>query len=498
MRVLPWRPAKAGLARNRLCKVTEKFLSTIYFVYFCSKIKQIKDMRRYIRLLLCICALAVATIAGAQAVKWQDLYTVKKKDTIYGIAKKYNITIDELMKANPDMQKPDYTLKKGDQLLIPFSAQPQAPASAPASASKTAASATASKREAGTINVGVMLPLHNADGDGQRMIEYYRGLLMACDSLKAQGISTRVHAWNVPIDANVPITLADPEAAKCDIIFGPLYTTQVKEIGNFCRKNGIKLVIPFSINGNDVATNDHIFQVYQSSEQLTAAAVNAFAERFRGCNVVVIDCNDKTSNKGPFTSALRARLDKEGITCNITNLKSSEEMFAKAFSATKRNVVVLNTGRSPELNVTLAKLDGMKVSRPSLQISLYGYTEWLMYTKVYPDYYHKYDAYIPTSFFYNPVASRTASLERSYRGWFKSDMRLALPRFAITGYDHGQFFLRGMHRYGSAFVGSKQQSGYAPVQTPLKFKRLPGGGMQNMSFMLVHYKTNHTLESISY
>ena len=57
-------------------------------------------------------------------------------------------------------------------------------------------------------------------------------------------------------------------------------------------------------------------------------------------------------------------------------------MFAKAFDASKQNVVVLNTGRSPELNVTLAKLNGLKVTAPAMRISLFGYTEWLMYTKV--------------------------------------------------------------------------------------------------------------------
>lgn len=40
---------------------------------------------------------------SAQTIKWQELYKVKKKDTIYGIAKKYNITIDELISANPAM-----------------------------------------------------------------------------------------------------------------------------------------------------------------------------------------------------------------------------------------------------------------------------------------------------------------------------------------------------------------------------------------------------------
>lgn len=54
----------------------------------------------------------LASSVAAQTPKWQDLYKVKKKDTIYGIAQKFGITIDELMQANPDMQKNDYVLKK--------------------------------------------------------------------------------------------------------------------------------------------------------------------------------------------------------------------------------------------------------------------------------------------------------------------------------------------------------------------------------------------------
>ena len=451
-------------------------------------------MKRNIRLFLCLCALVFAAAVSAQTMKYQDLYKVKKKDTIYGIAKKYNITIDQLISANPDMQKPDYTLQKGDQLVIP------APLPAPTQLVQPAQqpAAQVAKKSSSVVRIGVMLPLHNVDGDGQRMVEYYRGILMACDSLKAQGISTDVRAWNVPIDGNVQQTLADNHAKDCDVIFGPLYTKQVKPVGDFCRRNNIKLVIPFSINGNDVASNDHIMQVYQSPQQQNELAVNAFVERFKGCHAVIIDCNDTTSRKGVFTAALRKRMEAAGIGYSITNLKSSEAMFAKAFDASKQNVVVLNTGRSPELNVALAKLNGLKVTAPAMRISLFGYTEWLMYTKVYLDYYHRYDAYIPTSFYYNPLAPRTANLERSYRRWFKSDMRQALPRFAITGYDHAQFIIRGLHKYGSKFNGTSQQNTYTPLQTPLKFKFVQGGGMQNSAFMLVHYKTNRTMESISY
>lgn len=457
-------------------------------------IKQNIEMRRSIRILFLLCAWLLASSVVAQTAKWQDLYKVKKKDTIYGIAHKYNITIEELMQANPDMQKPDYVLKKGEQLLIPFSKQTPNAAQKP-----TAPTSTATRqRVANTVNVGVMLPLHNVDGDGQRMIEYYRGVLMACDSLRSQGINTNIFAWNLYKDADVSPMLADANAKNCDLIFGPLYTKQVKPIADFCRKHGIRLVIPFSINGGDVETNDHIFQVYQSRILTAELSANAFMNRFKDAHPVFVDCNDSTSDKGIFTSELRKRLEAAGLSYNITNLKSSLEMFAKAFSAVKQNVVILNTGRSPQLNSTLAKLNVLRATFPNVRIALFGYNEWLMYKRVYQDYYYKYEAYIPTAYIYNEYAPATANLERSYRQWFKSDMRQALPRFALTGYDQAQFFIRGINKYGAKFEGTHQQNTYTPLQTPLKFKRVSNGGMQNNSFILLHYKPNRTIETISY
>ena len=98
-------------------------------------------MTRYFRLILCLCALMLTAAMSAQTIKWQELYKVKKKDTIYGIAKKYNITIDELISANPAMQKPDYTLHKGDQLLIPYPTTTPATATTHTSARPTEACA---------------------------------------------------------------------------------------------------------------------------------------------------------------------------------------------------------------------------------------------------------------------------------------------------------------------------------------------------------------------
>ena len=333
-----------------------------------------------------------------------------------------------------------------------------------------------------TINVGIMLPLHNINGDGKRMLEYYRGFLMAVEKLKHDGMNINVHTWNVPEEADIRTTLLQDGANTCNIIFGPLYTKHVKQLGDFCRAYNIKMVIPFSINGNEVDYNPMIYQIYQSKETQQAATIQQITDHFNNCHPVFIDCNDTTSNKGSFTYGLRKALEQRGIHYNITNLNSPIEMFAKSFSLSQPNLVILNTGRSPELTAAMNKLDLLQQANHNVQITLFGYTEWLMYAHLNKERFARYNAFVPSHFYYNEVSAMTKEFEQKYRWRFHQDLMIAQPRFAITGYDHAMYFLGGSTQW---------------IQTPLRFIKQPNGGYRNNTMMLIHYKTDGGIEAIT-
>ncbi len=442
--------------------------------------------------------LGTSIVSAQQPANIREQHKVKKKETVFGISRAYGLTIEELINANPEMKQQGYELKKGAVLNIPYpkSMIEKQEAERAAKARKVAEEAAKAddvrNRE---IRLGVMLPLHDINGDGRRMMEYYRGVLMACDSLKKQGVSIDVHAWNTAEDGNIYKVLEDPAAAKCDLIIGPLYSKQMDALSDFVAKHDIRLVIPFSINAPQLTTNRNIFQIFQSLNEVSEATISHYLERFKDCHTVVIDCNDTTSKKGVFTFALRRQMESRGMECVVTNLKSSEEYFSNAFSRTKPNVVVLNTGRSQELGVAFSKINGLKANNPELDITMFGYSDWLLYTHRYLENYYKYNTYIPSVFYYNPLSPATQNFQRKYRQNFSSDMQNLLPRFAITGFDHAYFFLKGLHKYGKTFNGAEGMFGYPFIQTPLKFERYGNGGLRNKTLLFIHYKPDHLMET---
>ena len=450
-------------------------------------------------LLVLFCFTAETALAQVQTYK--EMHKVKRKETIFGIARENGLTIQELIDANPEMNSPGYELKKGDFIKIPFpSHDPNVKQESMTQeiAMPTKPQVVETDMRQREIRVGIMLPLHNINGDGKRMVEYYRGILMACDSLRANGISTDVRAWNVAEDTDINEILQDPHAADRDLIIGPLYTKQVKALGDFARQHNIRVMIPFSINSPEVFTNAQLFQVYQNGNVLNDGYVARFYERYKNYHTVIIDCNDTTSTKGGFTSALRRKLEMEGKKYSITNLRSGESMFQKSFSTTEPNVVVLNTSRSQELNVAFAKLNGMTMTRSQIQVAVFGYPEWLMYTSRHLDNFYKYDVCIPSTYYMNPVASSTARFKQKYRWNFHQDMQNYHQRYAVTGFDHAYFFIKGLHMYGHNFTGASGMVGYTPYQTPLHFERLSGGGLQNRARLFVHYTKDQRIETINY
>jgi len=166
----------------------------------------------------------------------------------------------------------------------------------------------------------------------------------------------------------------------------------------------------------------------------------------------------------------------------------------------------------------------MVTTYPDVKVKVFGYTEWLMYTKAHLDNFYRFNVYIPSTFFYNPLTTLTSRVEQKYRWNFHQDMQqTALPRFAITGFDHALFFLQGLQQQGKQFTGAAGTTGFVPVQTPLHFERVgkggasreqngtrsssveaqpalgvANGGYKNRAMMFVHYMPEHRVETIKF
>lgn len=465
-------------------------------------------MRPAFRYSLAIVAMLMAVgTTSAQVAKWREVHKVKSKETIFGLARENGISIQELIEANPEMADPGYELKKGTYIFIPYPKDSTATtATVTVESTLTNANATPTEMPAPVaddlrsraIRLGVMLPFNANTTDGMRMVEYYRGVLMACDSLRKDGTSVDVYAWNTTQGADLSKILNDTNAGRCDLIIGPYYSKHVKQLANFAQQRGIKVLVPFATNTDELQTNASLFLANSGQTDFEEVVIERFLQKFSDSHPVFIDCNDAESRKGSFTMGLRKRLEAMGRKYSITNLTSPENNFANAFSKEQPNVVILNSGNAPQLNIALAKINSFSVLNPEVTVTLFGYPEWLGYTQSNLDDFYKYSVYIPSASYANPLSEKTSRMEQKYQANFRKPMSRTQPQNALSGFDHTYFFVKGLHTVGASFTGAAGSVSYDAIQSPLHFVRVGNGGYKNVNLFFVHYTPEHKIETINF
>lgn len=122
------------------------------------------------------------------------MHKVKRKETLYSIARDFNLTEAELKAANPEMNEPGYKLRKGDFVCIPFPKPEKPKEIIPTNEELMGKKAVSAPQK--LIRMGVILPFKGGSADNDKMIEFYRGVLMAVEEIKKSGTSVDVFAYD--------------------------------------------------------------------------------------------------------------------------------------------------------------------------------------------------------------------------------------------------------------------------------------------------------------
>lgn len=443
--------------------------------------------------------------------KCRDMHKVQRKETVYSISRMYGITEEELIAANPEIK--DKKLKKGKFLCIPYPKQavaetPKTPAQQEDSTLTDAQLFDKNKKESkkiSTIKAALVLPF-NTDGTGTkdeqvRMVEYYEGFLMAIDSLKDKGVSIDLYTYDSGNTvASVNAILNKPEMKKMDVIFGPAHSEQVKPMADFAEKNNIRLVVPFSSQGDDVFNNPLVYLINTPQSYLYSEVYEHYFRKFPNAHVVFLDAETGHTDKDTFIKGFKDELKNRQMT--FKELKGeaiNPEGMKTVVDSLRENVIVPTSGKSVVLNKVLPQMIITTREHPNYNMKLFGYPEWQTYTDDYLASFFELDTYFYSSFYTNNLFPAAVQFTQAYRKWFSKDMANTFPKYGMLGFDTAFFFLQGLHLYGSNFEDNMNQMQITPIQTGFKFERANNwGGFINRKVFFVNFTKEYELIKLDF
>ena len=170
----------------------------------------------------------------------QAIYKVKSGDTFFGIAQRYGLGVDQLRNTNPEVD----VLKEGMTITLPQSCnENQSIEVGPSQSDISAGNSDRHRLERvedivsnpDTLIIALVLPLKASavkrDARALNTLEFYRGFMLAVDSLRNYGKPLKVLTYDTNgSDQSISEILSTQELGSAQVILAPDVISQMNSL----------------------------------------------------------------------------------------------------------------------------------------------------------------------------------------------------------------------------------------------------------------------------
>ena len=431
-------------------------------------------------------------------------YTVERKETLYRICRKFNVSSVELTRLNPELRN---GVRAGMVIRIPVTSE-ETIMEAVAQPSEHEVNALLNTPKeidrVKRIKMALLLPFMAGEqpqsAASARFVEYYEGLLLAVDSMRKQGVSVELSVYDTGKGTEkVKQYLKGDALTEANLIIGAVQNDQIGLIADFAQQHKIKYIIPFTSKNDDVLSNAQVYQVNTPHSYLYSKAAEAGCGLFKEDNIILVNIPDKEEKK-EFIKAFKAEMQEQHIA--YKELNYNHETFATdveaLLSPDKRNIVLPTSASLDAVNKIKAPLrmlaELVEEEKLPYQINLFGYPEWQTYARECLEDFYALNTYIYSNFYADNLSPEVHQFYHNFKYWYSKSLINTFPKYGILGFDTGMFFLNAIRRYGANFEANLDKIHYKSIQSGFDFHRVNNwGGFINTNIFIVHYQSDFTV-----
>lgn len=453
--------------------------------------------------------------AAAKAETTFREHVITEKETLYGLSKKYGVSVDELIAANPVVSK---NMPIGATLLIPQKAPmkkltdlPKIPVKIEAPAEKntgkselvlpdkteekielqptdtTALPEEKLQEEPGVspipLRIAYLLPLQadaikrNATMD--RFVDFYEGALLAIYEAQRSGQHFDIYTYDVQkADIAVQQVLTKGELQNMDAIIGPAYPAQVSYASAFAKQNRIPTLIPFTNKVNELERNPYLLQFNPTDALEAETAAHLLAPEKSNVKLIFVDA--QAADVPEFVSTFhKAAADAQFSIGETTVREILNDSLALVLDKGKKNILVFNNSQYSQVSVLMNKIISQK---KGADVALFGRYSWKNEKPAIPMCY--------ISVFRDGEAAELTHYNTLYKEYFGHTLSANNPRYDLLGYDVTRalinYLLIAQQAQSEAEREAVYKETYRGLQSDIRFERTgKEGGLINTGIKLI-------------
>lgn len=468
-------------------------------------------MKAISRILL-IAALIFPVVFSASAldlpikkIKGQEYYyyKVKKNESIYGLSKRFGLTREEIVRNNPSAAD---GLKKNMMLYFPVE---EFIDHVPVDPDLESATEVVEAEVVLAVEpcIAVMLPFglgaSEPDASAKLALEFYKGLLIAADSLASRGgQKIEICAYDTRNDTTQVRRLLTDEAPlrTAAVIVGPDDAATLDVIGSMTRGTGTYVLNVLNFRDTTYLSNPNMLLGNIPQHLMYETAVKGLQLEMPGYVPVILRSATGRNDKEAFVNYLSEAYTAAGvepIVIEYNNNLLTADLEVLPVDAGQKYVFVPSSGSLTEFNKFVHVLKSMRdrlaavefegtVAEPA-RIALFGYPDWTTFRGDAQDMLHRLEATIFSRFYdeYNGFATR--NLDADFKYWYGAPMTESVPSTGILGFDTGTYLLKNLRANDGKFAPTDPAS-YSGAQSTFRFERINAeGGYVNTALYMIHY-----------
>ena len=379
------------------------------------------------------------------------IHKVKKRETLYSLSKSYEVTIDQIMKNNPELE--ENGLQKGKEIKIIFRIKNCNEDSIVNSISNTILST--SNDSINKIKVALFLPfLINkfdtlqanclptetcpVDKSSIQSIQLYNGVVLALDKLKEKGYKVLLNIYDTQKDSlHTSELLQNPELLNTNLIIGPIFSKQIKLIRSYAKSYNIPMICPspipnqalfqypilYKINPSKstqiVAVADYLKSKNVSNKRITLLANKKSAKSIKYANLFANSYNDSLSGNDSIKPIL------------LEHTSSFKKV--KNISKTDTNIIVIASSDIPFISFVFTKIIGVSNSSNhyNSNFMIFGFEEVLKMNTIDEKYKQLFNLHVSTKGNINFDSEESMSFVKLYNEKFEMQPEIN----AFIGFD---------------------------------------------------------------
>lgn len=420
-------------------------------------------------------------------------HTVMPQETVFSIAKLYNITVEDLYKLNEGLKEEG--LKASSRIKILTTANKK---TLPETISTL-------KLDSGDhIKIAVMLPFFTSANDtmpmganGNKMIysksaialQFYKGVLLAVDSLEKLNIKTDLFVFDTENDTNVVMgLLRKPELLTVDLIIGPMYRHPFEKVATWADKHNIPIVMPVP-QANRVIEGKELAYKIDPSQTILMGKMTEFAlDKYAGLNPILVHT---TSSQDEYLFSLIKRKSRQYLQAKGAKVDSLRQLDMWQVKLDKikpllrtdtTNVFILPSNNQAFVTSFLMQLYNM---RHDYKFVVFGTDKWEKFESLIDlNVLETLKVHFPQGQFVDYQAVETKQLLRAFRTNFATDP----GEFGFAGFDITYYCVNQLHVKEKNAAGITQKY-YKGLSYIFDLRQFDGeSGYENTGTFILTYK----------